>query len=308
VVLRGKMTLFIDGEPTIVTGGHIIWFEQNREYEILQDPDNPLATNFLRMKFVDADGNPVILDDIPAGVIQSVDINLAEAICRRITELMWEAYHDARESGIDLESEKHIPRPYFTNESELTRSSPFCPLLINIHAPQDQESHSAMRAAKALFQGLISEIQYQLARQKRVIVSGLEQHHRQLIASIALQLQQDPKNAPSVSDIASRAGYSTDHFTLDFPEDHGLQPATVPPQRPVGQGQGHVAGVGIDHQGNRRPVGLLQRLLLFPPVQDDDRSIAIRIPEVRFLTRGGLGTGGLTGPGLIRLSRTSTGD
>jgi AraC-like DNA-binding protein len=224
VISRGRVTIFINGEPNQITGGQIIWFKPGREYEIIQEPQHPIAINFMVFNFFDASGNNVRIPEIPAGVIESVDVSLAESITRRILELMWEAYHDARNDGLDPEREPTVPRPFFTNEPELTRSGPFIPLLINIFAPEKMGRTQAMITVNHLFHALLNEIVYQLGRERRGIVSGLEKHHRDLVASIALRMQQNPKEIASVSEIALKAGYSTDHFTRTFKKIMGCSP------------------------------------------------------------------------------------
>jgi len=224
VVTRGRVNILINGEANQITGGHIIWFKPDREYEVFQDPQNPISTYFMVLKFVDGSGQRVRIPEIPAGVIESVDVSLAESMTRRILELMWEAYHDALDQDIDVEKDKSIPKPFFTDEPEITRTGPFMPLLINIFAPQEIGKTQAMITVTQLFHGLLNEIVYQLGRERTGIVSGLEKHHRDLVASIALRMQQNPREISSVSEIALKAGYSTDHFTRTFKKIMGCSP------------------------------------------------------------------------------------
>jgi AraC-like DNA-binding protein len=224
VISRGRVNILINGEPNQITGGHIIWFKPDREYEVIQDPQHPISINFMVFNFLDAAARRVRIPEIPAGVIDSVDVSLAESMTRRILELMWEAYHDALEHGADIEKEPTVPKPFFTDEPEMTRSGPFMPLLINIFAPEEIDETQAMITVNQLFHGLLNEIVYQLGRKRSGIVSGLEKHHRDLVASIALQMQENPKEITSVSVIALRAGYSTDHFTRTFKKIMGCSP------------------------------------------------------------------------------------
>jgi len=224
VISRGRVNILINNEPNLITGGHIIWFKPDREYEVIQDPQHPIAINFMVLNFLDAAGKRIRIPEIPAGVIDSVDVSLAESMTRRIPELMWEAYHDALEHGVDIEKETTVPKPFFTDEPEMTRSGPFMPLLINIFAPEKIDATQAMITVNQLFHGLLNEIVYQLGRKRSGIVSGLEKHHRDLVASIALQMQENPKEITSVSGIALKAGYSTDHFTRTFKKIMGCSP------------------------------------------------------------------------------------
>lgn len=224
IISRGKVNIIINGKPNPISGGHIIWFKPDREYEVIQEPDFPISICFVVFRFVDGKGNRVRMPEIPAGVIESVDVSLAESISRRIIELMWEAYHDARAREIDLDKSPGVPKPFFTDENELTRTSPFVPLLINIFAPEQADAIQATKTANLLFRGLLNEIIYQLERERTGIVSGLEKHHRDLVASIALRMQQNPKEITSVSEIALKAGYSTDHFTRTFKKIMGCSP------------------------------------------------------------------------------------
>lgn len=224
VISRGRVNILINGVSNPITGGHIIWFKPDREYEVIQDPQHPIAINFMVFKFLDSSGQRIRIPEIPAGVIESVDVSLAESMTRRVLELMWEAYHDALEQGIGIDTNPTIPRPFFTDEPELTRTGPFMPLLINIFAPEKMGATQAMITVNLLFRGLLNEIVYQLGRERSGIVSGLEKHHRDLVASIALKMQQNPKEISSVSEIALKAGYSTDHFTRTFKKIMGCSP------------------------------------------------------------------------------------
>lgn len=224
IISRGKVNIIINGKANPISGGHIVWFKPDREYEVIQESEFPISLCFLVFRFVDRKGNRIRVPEIPTGVIESVDVNLAESISRRILELMWEAYHDARERGMNFENSAEVPKPFFTNENELTRTNPFVPLLINIFAPEKADALQATKTANLLFRGLLNEIIYQLDRERTGVVSGLEKHHRDLVAAIALRMQQNPKEISSVSEIALKAGYSTDHFTRTFKKIMGCSP------------------------------------------------------------------------------------
>lgn len=224
IVTRGKLRLRIDGQPLKAAAGQIIWFEPCREYDVEQDPEHPLSITFQVLGFHDESGRSVEIEMPPAGPIDYLEVNLAEAISRRILELLWEGYHDALSTGKEWLGRSEIPQPFFTDESEMIRQSPFCPLLINIFAPRDMRQLPLMQITQCLFEGFIREVFYELERQQRGRVSGLEKHHRDLVASVALRMQQNPRDIASVGDVAFKAGYSTDHFTRTFKKIMGVNP------------------------------------------------------------------------------------
>jgi len=78
-------------------------------------------------------------------------------------------------------------------------------------------------AAETLFTGLLMDLDAESSRPPRAH-GGIPQHHRQAVLRWSTRLAENPREAPSVAEMAAESGYSPDHFTRVFKTVLGLSP------------------------------------------------------------------------------------
>ena len=84
---------------------------------------------------------------------------------------------------------------------------------------------AAHASAEALFGALLGElVRETTTRPADPAEPGLDQHHREIIQSLAAGIRENPGGAHSVAALAQAAGYSTDHFSRVFAKVTGQRP------------------------------------------------------------------------------------
>jgi AraC family transcriptional regulator, arabinose operon regulatory protein len=223
-VWSGIGTVRKDGHAFDIKGGEIFLFHEGHTYEVTQNPDHPLGINWIDFRIEFAGDDPTGQQLYQAqNLVTVVDSIFAEAVSRKITELLWEAYIDAKLKP-ELAAPEGVPNPMFTKEDELTRSSAYCPIPIHISVPLDPSLGGAIVSANAMLTSLLTELLHQSQRDQIISSAGLEKYHRKLITSLAMQIQENPGKYAGVNDIAQSVGYSSDHFSRVFKKITGYAP------------------------------------------------------------------------------------
>ena len=78
-------------------------------------------------------------------------------------------------------------------------------------------------AATSLFEVLLKELTSGICTEP-TSPAGTELHHQQTIDATAAQIRESPHDAPTIAELARRAGYSVSHFSRLFHERTGQSP------------------------------------------------------------------------------------
>ena len=97
--------------------------------------------------------------------------------------------------------------------------------LVDHSTDQAGERDAGRRAAAALIRGLLMDYEAQTRRaHHRPSQTAAERLHREVIAEAVARLSSADGPAPSIADLADRAGYSVDHFSRVFRDLLGQSP------------------------------------------------------------------------------------
>lgn len=99
--------------------------------------------------------------------------------------------------------------------------------IVSLSQPGDSTTTESQKSgrrdvASQLMRGLLMDLE-QLGRRKPEI-AGLERHHRDMVLDVASQINEEPRDVPSVAELAKRVGYSADHFARVFRDVTGSSP------------------------------------------------------------------------------------
>jgi AraC family transcriptional regulator of arabinose operon len=179
---RGRM-ITREGEVEIQPST-CLWLKPGWDYEVWQDPANPLGTTFVDFYLLDLQGNPLPAETPqPPDLLHPLDANLVNALTRRVVELT---------HGMGSET-----------------STP--------HA-------GAARAAQLLFTGLLIDLDAASDVPQAAARGGTRQLHYTLMSGVAARLRENPQQAPSIKMLSREVGYSPDHLTRVFKQTMGVGP------------------------------------------------------------------------------------
>lgn len=167
--------------------GICLWLRPGWEYQVKQDPENPLGISFLHFDLVDARGKPRPADaPLPPEWIEPPDPQLVEITTRRIVELCF-GFGDTGFS-----------------------SPPF--------------DHDAESIGGSLLTGLLKELDASTDITKPRKKPRVKPYYDKLVRHIALRITENPQGTPSVAELANEFGYSPDHFSRIFKAVTGRTP------------------------------------------------------------------------------------
>ncbi len=214
-----------------VAAGYLVLFKPHRFYEVRQTLGNPLGVTYIRFEFESGMALSSITD-LPLRISDS-DPTLCEAASRRILELFWEAYIDAREEG--REDPDKVPVAHFVNEPEWVRTDTFAPQIARIIAPSQPEDEAVAVVAESLLRTLLLEFIHRASRGIVETETGVKRFQHRMIANLAARIIADLGNVPPVASMAQECGYSLDHFGRVFRKVLGQSPQHFVMQQRISQ-------------------------------------------------------------------------
>ena len=207
VITGGAGWIVVDGRRARLAAGCALWLKPGRSYPAGQDPANPLAMTYIHFDLRRTDGQA-----LPAAVVLPPDLLappdplFAEAVCRRVVELLW-----ARHWGA---VGPRRPRPGRTPRQ-------------GVQGVAATAETGVVQAAATLLKGLLMELAAAGGGPETagaVVADGSAAAHQRMVVEALHAMQRQGDGRVRVAALAAAAGLSPDHFSRLFRSVTGRTP------------------------------------------------------------------------------------